>query len=143
MAILAQDIRDKLAGFFGDMPGDVDLRLFSGPQEDAAEVMRQLLAEMAEVSARLRVQTLAAAPVIEPGRNADAQAEGPVLEVAPGGSNEARVRFLGVAAGHEFGSLVGAIRNASLGTTDLSAGAVERLKAVRHPVHIQVFTTPT
>lgn len=143
MAILAQDIRDKLAGFFGDMERDVDLRLFAGPEGEAADVMRQLLSEMAEVSPRLRLQALETAPVIEPGRNSDARAEGPVLEVAAVGSNERRVRFLGVAAGHEFASLVGAIRHASLGTTDLSAAGAERLKAVRHPVHIQVFTTPT
>lgn len=143
LPLLGQDVRDKLGQFYADLQHDVDLRFYPGPEGEASDVMRQLVNEMAEVSPRLKVSDLEQAPAIEPGRNSDATAEGPVLEVAPAGAAEARVRFLGVASGHEFGALVGAIRNAALGTTDITPGGRERLAGLRHPVHIQVFTTPT
>ena len=143
MPLLGQDVRDKLGEFYADLKRDVDLRFYPGPEGEASDVMRQLLNEMAEVSPRLKVSELDRAPAVEPGRDSDALAEGPITEVTASDAGEGRVRFLGVASGHEFGALVAAIRHASMGTDDISPGGRERLASLRHPVHIQVFTTPT
>lgn len=143
MPILGADVRDKLAELFSDLAGDVDLRLYGGPQGEAGEVMRALLGEMAEVSPHLHVVDVADAPEVEPGRQTDAQAEGPILSVAARGDDTSRVRFLGVTSGHEFGSLVAAVRQVARGATDLKAATVEALGTLRHPIHVQVFSTPT
>jgi alkyl hydroperoxide reductase subunit AhpF len=141
--LLNEQVRGQLRSMLADLRQDVELRLHPGPEGEASDVMRQLVEELAEVSRRLVPVAVPEAPVVEPGRESDAEVEGPVLLVAPGGAEEARVRFLGVTAGHEFGALVAAIRHAGEGATELSAPSVERLGAIEHRVHVQVFTTPT
>lgn len=128
---------------FEDLPRDVELRLYAGPPGEAGDVMRQLTQEMAEVSPRLRPVDVVETPAVEPGRSPVAAVEGPILTVAAVGEDEARVRFLGVTAGHEFGALIAAIRHSAFATTDLSGPALNKLAGMRHRVHVQVFTTPT
>ncbi|MFQ5833428.1 MAG: thioredoxin family protein [Candidatus Thorarchaeota archaeon] len=58
------------------------------------------------------------------------------------GADDYKIRFYGIAAGHEFGALIGSILDVSKGTSQLPADIIEDIKAVDKPVHIQVFTTP-
>lgn len=53
------------------------------------------------------------------------------------------VRFYGIPSGYEFTSLIEDIVDVSRGTTGLSDKTLQILKAVKEPVHIQVFSTPT
>jgi len=55
----------------------------------------------------------------------------------------ANVRFLGLPGGYEFSTLLADIVDVSKGRTDLSARALEVVRAIDTPVHIQVFVTPT
>jgi alkyl hydroperoxide reductase subunit AhpF len=59
------------------------------------------------------------------------------------GKNRGRVRYLGIPAGYEFTSLIEDIIDVSRGETKLSAATREALAGLKHPVHIQVFFTPT
>ncbi len=58
------------------------------------------------------------------------------------GADEYKIRFYGIAAGHEFGALIGSILDVSKGESQLPADIIEDIKAIDKPVHIQVFTTP-
>jgi glutaredoxin-like protein len=58
------------------------------------------------------------------------------------GKDEYKVRFYGIAAGHEFGALVGSIVDVSTGSAQLPPDIVEDIEAIDKPIHIQVFTTP-
>lgn len=51
------------------------------------------------------------------------------------------VRFYGIPAGHEFATLLNAIKIVAESGSDLSAKTIEKLKAISKPVHIQVFVT--
>lgn len=53
------------------------------------------------------------------------------------------IRYYGIPAGYEFASLLDAILDVSSGDSRLSAESREKLKAVSHPVHLEVFVTPT
>ena len=59
------------------------------------------------------------------------------------GAARGEVGFVGMPSGYEFPTFVDAIIDVSRGETSLSAGALERLAALRQRVLIQVFTTPT
>lgn len=76
---------------------------------------------------------LAAAPAATNGASTAPAASEP-------GTN---VRFLGLPAGYEFSTLLADIVDVSKGQTDLSAEALEAVRAIDTPVHIQVFVTPT
>ncbi|MCS7191091.1 MAG: thioredoxin family protein, partial [Fimbriimonadales bacterium] len=51
------------------------------------------------------------------------------------------IRYLGVPAGFEFASLVGAIEDVGKGDPGLSPDSRLMLANLRHPVHIRVFVT--
>ena len=53
------------------------------------------------------------------------------------------IRFYGIPSGYEFTSVVEDIVDVSQGSTGLSASALEKVAAIKDPVHIQVFVTPT
>lgn len=59
------------------------------------------------------------------------------------GQNRGRVRYLGIPAGYEFTSLIEDIIDVSRGETKLSPATKAALAGLKHPVHIQVFFTPT
>ncbi len=54
-----------------------------------------------------------------------------------------KVRYFGMPSGYELSSLLGSLRDASQGKTDLSEGTLETLQTLNKEVHIQVFVTPT
>jgi glutaredoxin-like protein len=62
-----------------------------------------------------------------------------IVEGTAGG----RVRYFGIPAGYEFGSLIEDIVDASRGTTKLSPDTKAALQKLDKDVHIQVFVTPT
>jgi thiol-disulfide isomerase/thioredoxin len=54
----------------------------------------------------------------------------------------ANVRFLGLPGGYEFSTLLADIVDLSKGRTDLSPTALDVVRGIAAPVHIQVFVTP-
>ncbi|MFW9889231.1 MAG: thioredoxin family protein, partial [Candidatus Thorarchaeota archaeon] len=58
------------------------------------------------------------------------------------GKDPYKIKFYGIAAGHEFGALIGSIVDVSMGATQLPPDIVEDINAIDRPIHIQVFTTP-
>ena len=53
------------------------------------------------------------------------------------------IRFYGMTAGYEFSSLLDAILSVSQGDSGLEARSKEKLGKLTHPVHLEVFVTPT
>jgi alkyl hydroperoxide reductase subunit AhpF len=53
------------------------------------------------------------------------------------------IRFYWIPAGYEFASLLDAILMVSQDDSGLSQESREKLAAVAHPLHLQVFVTPT
>lgn len=67
----------------------------------------------------------------------------PAIVLEPEGGTASGLRFFGIPAGYEFGTLVEDIVDVSKGQTSLSAQTKQALAAITDPVHIQVFVTPT
>lgn len=59
------------------------------------------------------------------------------------GAKEAYVTFYGIPAGYEFHTIMKDVVQISRGRTDLSPETQKALSAVRAPVNIKVFVTPT
>lgn len=53
------------------------------------------------------------------------------------------LRFFGIPSGYEFVSLIESIKLVSTGLHELAPATVEKMSALKTPVHIQVFVTPT
>lgn len=53
------------------------------------------------------------------------------------------IKYYGIPSGYEFSSLLEDIIMLGRNQTQLSSDMVEKIKAVDHPVHLQVFVTPT
>ena len=63
--------------------------------------------------------------------------------VVEGAQGTIGMRFYGIPSGYEFTSLIESIKDASAGTTGLTAETKAALAKLDKPVHIQVFSTPT
>ena len=66
----------------------------------------------------------------------------PALAVT-GEKGDHGVRFYGIPSGYEFISLIEAIKLMSSGEHGLSEDTVRRISALKTPVHIEVYVTPT
>ena len=53
------------------------------------------------------------------------------------------IRWFGIPAGHEFMSLVFALIDVGSGNIEIPDWAIDKIKEINKPVHLQVFVTPT
>jgi len=109
---------------------------------DTCEDARTLIEEVAALSERitLRVHDVVAEPEAAAAAGVDAD-EVPAI-VHTGGA-KGRVRFLGIPAGLEFGTLLRSLIDVARGGTDLAEGTKEALRGLAKAVHIRVFVTPS
>ncbi len=59
------------------------------------------------------------------------------------GPKGARVTFYGIPAGYEFSTFIKDVVQISRGETELTEETRKALSAIKRPVHVQVFVTPT
>jgi alkyl hydroperoxide reductase subunit AhpF len=159
-------VRDLLAR---ELVEDVELLLFtrgrsypfeSGRQDSqSCAETRELLEELASLSDQLHLTThdvdtepaaatlynVTALPTVIVRRrpNATEAAQIDVSAHSAPGEIGANVRFLGLPGGYEFSTLLADVVDISKGRTDLSAGALDVVRAIDTPVHVHVFGTPT
>ncbi len=146
--MLDENVRQQVEKFFEALDQDVKILLFGSddPQVCAyCSDTRQLLEEVCGLSAKTTVETLN----LEENREL---ASGYHIESAPtfvilGKDGDQLVdfgvRYMGIPAGHEFTSLVNSILLVSKRDSGLTQETRDTLKALQHPVHLQVFVTPT
>ncbi|TMJ09844.1 MAG: hypothetical protein E6G99_02080 [Bacillati bacterium ANGP1] len=135
---LAQDLRDDVTlEFFAPATGGLVL---PGQDGQTAEYARQILAEVAALSSKIRLNVHSA--IAEPDA---AKAFG--IARTPGtaviGAHDFGVRFYGMPAGYEFATLLELIITASQGTTAIAPQTREMLAQLQRDIHLQVFVTPT
>ena len=53
------------------------------------------------------------------------------------------IRYYGMPAGYEFSTMLDAILDVSKGESGLGAESKEKLAQLNHPIHLEVFVTPT
>ncbi len=143
MAYLDDKIRGQVTEFFQDLKDTVTVQIYPGPSEETAQVFTDLANEVADLSDLIMVTRTTNVPVLEPGHPGDETISGPVANLLDHQGKETGIRFIGIPSGHEFGAFLEDLKAVSTHQSGLSEKAKQALDAISHPVHIQVFTTPT
>jgi len=147
--MIPADVEKQLVEELAELPRAVRLVTFSQTlalpgqeaQVAAAEQMRRLIEELAELSPQLSAESLSFASDRD-------RAEALGIERIPAVAilledEDPGIRFFGQPAGYEFGTLIDAIVDTSRGEHGLGEDTVQKLQELEKPVHIQVFSTPT
>jgi alkyl hydroperoxide reductase subunit AhpF len=141
MTLLNDDIRQRVQKRLAELHAPVRLVHFTRAAgcEYSAEA-RQLLEEVQALSDRvtLEVFDLDAAPV-EAARYGIDKVPATVVMAA----QDAGIRYFGLPAGYEFGSLLETMHLVSGGDSGLQPATRARLAQLREPLLLEVFVTPT
>ena len=153
MSIIAPEDATKIKTFLQDNLRDpVAIELFSQQKSplvvpgrtecEYCEETEQLLGEVAEMSeqVQLTVHDLRATP--DAGAAHGIQPD-MIPAIVLRGENKGTVRYFGIPAGNEFGTLLQDLVDASTGSTKLSQPTKDELAKLPSDVHIRVFVTPT
>jgi glutaredoxin-like protein len=140
--MLDQNTARKAKELLGALSGKVKLLVFTQETECMfCAQNKELAQDMAGLSDRISVEVY---DFLKDEHTANRYGidKIPALAVA-GESMDYGIRFFGIPSGYEFVSLIEAIRLVSSGEHGLSEDTVRRMSAVKTPVHIQVYVTPT
>lgn len=142
MALLDDEVRTQLKEEFTKLVNPVRLIVFSQALADPeSEDVRRLVEELVALDSRLSAESVNF--VLEKER---AEALGvsrtPAVAIL-GVDKDYGIRFYGSPGGYEFGLLIDAILDVSIGESGLLPETREALAALERPVHLQVFSTPT
>lgn len=131
------EVREQLA----ELENEVSLLLFTR-QEDCqfCEETRQLLREVTDLSEMLDLEVR---DIEESKEVAEHYQIDKVPALVVQAEQDHGIRFYGIPSGYEFGTLLEIVRLVSQDDPELSEGQREKLAALEHPVHLQVFVTPT
>lgn len=141
MAILQEKDRLTLQQRLRELPNTVKLVVFTTSQApETSELLSQLAQEVvgaSEGKVVLEQHNLEAEPSV---------AQEYRIELAPAivvrlEEKDYGIRYLGIPAGFEFASLIGAIEDVGRGDPNLSPDSRLRLANLNRPVHIRVFVT--
>ncbi len=141
--LLAPQDREVLSQTFAQLTDDVSLRLErravsrlyipgqEEPQADAGAELALLLGELAALSPRLKLTS-------EEVANGNL----PSLTISSP-KTRGKLRYVGLPAGHEMATLIAAIMDAGVAGDLMPPEVAARIEGIEHPVHIQVFVTPS
>jgi alkyl hydroperoxide reductase subunit AhpF len=142
MALLNDEVTAQLKEEFAKLVNPVRLAVFSQALADPeSEQVRRLVEELGALDPKLTAESYNFVLDAEKAQSLKI-ARIPAVAVL-GAEKDYGVRFYGLPAGYEFGSLVDLILDVSSGQSGLSDATREALAGVSAPVHLQVFSTPT
>ncbi|MFI5449974.1 MAG: thioredoxin family protein [Candidatus Bathyarchaeia archaeon] len=142
MGILSEEQRSRLRSELAqNLTNPVMLTVFTQEFEcNYCKETRELTQELASLNDKIRVQ------VFDFVKNKERTSEygiDKVPAIVIEGTRKTQAKFYGVPAGYEFSTLLKDIVQASKDENELSPATRKTLSAIRVPVHIQVFVTPT
>lgn len=147
--VLNASIQKQVRELFAQLPSPVTLAVFTRRDEDdeceSCDEVRDLAAELAALSdGKVTVETFDLERDHGYAQIYDVD-KAPAIVVLgdASGHRDFGIRYYGVPAGYEFGTLVEDIRLASAGRADLQPATLDALSHLTAPLHIQVFVTPT
>lgn len=142
MPIIGDEVRAQLEAEFKGLENPVRLAVFSQALADPeSEQVKRLVEELASLHPLLAAESYNF--VLDQEKVASlGVARIPAIAVL-GAEKDYGVRLYGLPSGYEFGTLIDAILDVSKGSSGLSDETKKALGDLPHPVHIQVFSTPT
>ncbi len=141
MAFINDKDRDQLRREFEKLTHPVTLALFVNREDCTycAET-RQLLEEVASLTPKLVVQVY---DMLEDAAKAAEFGIDKVPATVVMNGKDYGIRYFGIPAGYEFGSLIDDILDVSKGESGLASATKAALAKITQPLHFQVFVTPT
>lgn len=141
MALIGEKDRELLLGDFGKLEHPVKLVLFVGDENCSycAET-KELLEEIVSLSPQLELETY---DLLRDRAKATEFQIDKVPATVVMNDKDHGIRYFGIPAGYEFGSLIDDILDVSKGESGLSKKTKEALAKLSQPLHFQVFVTPT
>lgn len=143
--LLNDDILAQVGEVFQQLDQPVDVLYFGREECETCEATLQLVSEVAGISDKLRVveYDLDTDAAVAAQYNVD-KAPGLVLAARDGDTlTDYGIRFAGIPAGHEFGTLIHDLVLVSSRDSGLDPRTRAFLQELTEPVHMQVFVTPT
>ena len=142
VALLTDDVTAQLKDEFAKLVNPVRLAVFSQALADPeSEQVRRLVEELGALDPKLSAESYNF--VLDEAKAKELRiARIPAIAVL-GADKDYGVRFYGLPAGYEFGTLVDLILDVSSGQSGLGDATRAALAQVTTPVHLQVFSTPT
>jgi len=150
VALINEPDRATIAGMFETLVNPVELVLFTVPpsllyvpgREQCATCkdVQQLTEELVDISDKLSLRVHNLEQERDEARRYEVDRVPTLLVLGP---ENGGVRFYGAPAGYEFSTLLQDIQQISRHETELAPETREALEAIKDPIHIQVFVTPT
>ena len=136
-------LKADLQRYFSALTYKVKLVLFTQDFEcEYCRETKELLTELSAVSDKLELKIMN----FDNDKNLAAEFGAdkiPATILLSGEGYDFGIKYYGIPSGYEFSSLLEDIIMIGTGQTQLPEGIVEEIKAVDHPVHLQIFVTPT
>lgn len=141
VALLNEEIREQLTGFFNGMKEEVTLAVFT--KEGSCETCKEtedFMQEIASLSDKIHFEAYDFDTHQDKAKEFGVTLT-PSIVLLNGEKEHQGVKFNGIPAGHEVNSLIKGIMEVSGGLDSLPESYQERLKKVTKPVNIKVFVT--
>jgi len=148
MQLLDEKVREQVKEMFKELKNPVRLLVFTqdslitvpGLECETCKDNRLLMEEVASLSDKVSVE------IVDFMKDKERVAEYKIDKIPATviqGEKDHGIRMYGMPAGYEFPTLLSAIRNISMASSELSDDSKEKIKKITKPVHIQVFVTLT
>ncbi len=150
MPLLDDRVRKQVQAALAGLPRRVKMLLFTQGEGGALECSyceetRGLAQEVAALSDRITVEVrdFVADEVLARAHGVDKIPAIVLLGDEGAGARDYGIRFFGIPAGYEFSTLIEDLRMVSAGEPKLAPETTAFLAALKEPLHLQVFVTPT
>jgi hypothetical protein len=131
----------SIAETLGELGGPVVIRYYTSDVDSwYTRAERALLDTIAGAAPQIRLEVHA--DRWDPAREA-AVAIRRTPAIALAGADDTGIRYYGVPDGYELDVFLGVIRAVASGRPALRPASVDRLRALAHPVHLEVLVSPT
>ena len=140
---IIETTRKWLEKSFKTLEHEVKLLLFTSKLDKclACNELEELVAQLAELSQKISIRSGLSDSSVEMLKYQIDQDKHPALIIQ--GKKEYKIRYFGVPSGLEFMPFINTIIAVSTEKVDLPQNIQNKLKEIKNPVQIQVFTTPT
>jgi len=141
MALIGKEDQDYLRNEFLRLEKPVRLVLFTNESCASCADTKTLLEETAALSDKISIEVYDLTKDADKAKEYGVEGRAPTIAVM--GEKDYNIRFYGIPAGYEFGTLIEDIIDVGRGETGLSDTTKQELAELTVPVHIQVFVTPS
>jgi glutaredoxin-like protein len=137
-----KETRDAIREAFEDLAKPVGIHVFIGPDCKYCDETLKIAKVLEEEAPARNGQKLIRLLIHEKGKDDEAFKKHGVERIPSLTLVEGRIKYTGTPSGEELRGLVETIIRISQEDSGLDESTVEKLKSIKHPVHIEIIVTP-